>query len=150
MDRTRPALVLIRVLLALLAFIYGGLRLLIEDGNAFFRMVPGDPMMENLPYTTNEVWARFVVVVSVLAMGYIVVRTLWSAFDEYVKQGVETHVAPWSVILCMILGTFAGAYYTLVAVTATVDYRWVWPAFLTAVWATLTIYEVKQHDRYFA
>lgn len=150
MDRTRPALVLIRVLLAFISFIYGGLRLLVEDSNAFFRIAPGDPELARLPYSTNEVWARFVVIVTILAMGYIIVRTLWDAFNEYVKYSVETHVAPWSVILCMILGTFAGAYYTMVAVTATVDYRWVLPAFLTAIWATLTIYEVKQHDRYFA
>jgi hypothetical protein len=149
MDRTRPALVLIRVLMALIALSYGVLRLF-DDGNAFFRIPAGDPALDVLPFSTNEEWARFVVVVTILVMGYIAARTVWIAFSEYVKRGVETHIAPWSVVLCMIFATFAGVYYTMVAVLATVDYRWVWPFALTAIWAILTVYEVKQHDRYFA
>jgi hypothetical protein len=149
MDRTRPALVLMRVLLALTSFVYGVLRIFAED-NAFFRIVAGDPAMDRLPYTTNQVWARFIVVITVMIMGYIIARTLWGSFSEYVRQGVETHVAPWSVIAGMVLATFAGIYYTTVALVATVDYRWLWPATVTMVWAVLTVYEVKQHDRYFA
>lgn len=151
MDRTRPSLVLMRVLLAVVSFAYGALRLFYPGPSPYFRLGPGDPGLEALPYETNPTWSKVVIVAVMLLMGYIAVRTLWDSFSDYMKDGLlDGHTAPWSVVAAMFVASFAGFYYAVVAMLATVDYRWVWPALIAAAWGVLTIYEVKQHDRYIA
>lgn len=150
MDYSRPALVLMRIIAAATSLFYGVLRIFYDDRSPLFGAGAGDPVNDLLPYATNPSWARFVIIITIMVMGYILFMTLWSAFQEYVLQGVETHTARWSVVIAMVFASMAGVYYSVVAILTSPNYTWLWPVSLASIWIILTIYEVKQHDRYIA
>jgi hypothetical protein len=136
-----------RLILALVAFSYGCLRLLYEDRSPMFVLVPGDPALALFPYETNPIWAAFVVIMLTLISGFVVASTVWTEFKDYVQYrhfGITP--TPWVTIFAMTALSLGGVYYATIATLLIGPDQAFWSILLAALLSTLTAYEIRRKD----
>jgi hypothetical protein len=144
MVTQRLALVLIRILLALVAAVYGVLKLVIAPLASPLLGVPTSVAVElNTPISTNPTFARVAISVGILLAVSLAAVSIRGLIKEWRLYG---HVAPFSsptVISLMALFSCMTVYYFTVAVVA--GAQWWYSGTLMATSIALGIYEGRQY-----
>lgn len=149
-DPTRPALILIRLILALTAGVYGCLRLLYDDRSPMFGLTPGDPAYLAFPYETNPTWAKLVVTSIALIAGFVVWQTVWHGFKEYVEfKRFGVLPTPWPTVAAMTVLSIGGVYYATIGVLlSSPKTNAMLAVFLAACFCSITAYEYRRKDAF--
>lgn len=144
MITTRLALVMIRLVLALVALAYAVLKLFVETGaTPLFGLTARDTQSAILPINTNPTFAATVIVLSVVVSGALLFFTSRGLVSDYRRFGYPAPFAsPIEIVLTTLFACFS-VYYFVIAILA--DGRWYYSGTLALIAVLLSIYEGRQY-----
>jgi hypothetical protein len=144
MGMIRPYLVAIRMFLALIGLTLIVGKLLNPDVTPVYLLgIEANKAVENkLPYATNPLFAKSIMVGFALVSAYILIGTVVDYFREKREFGSPLQVASPFMLIALFFITFACFYYA--AVGFVIGVYWLYAATLGCIGATIFFYELSQ------
>jgi hypothetical protein len=148
MDYTRGAVVCIRLLVAALGGFYALMKLIKPElSPLFFLNAEAQANVTYLPYNTNPVFAKSMLVFSMLISIYIITRTIYLWVHETRRYGDALPSTTRGLQAALIVQATFYTYYLILALVLGIDEHWYVGALALISWI-IAGYEVKQSNDY--